>query len=159
MRHLSRFTGILQVDGYSASTDLVKTRAKTGSNETAQLAGCWGYLRRKFCDLHISGISQAATDAVPAITDLWHIEGEVRGKIADSRTIRPHLKSSAMVAGLFELRGKELGKFSRKSKTAEPVRAQPARSAGTLSDGPPHRDQFHHRRTIVARLHLQNESR
>ena len=49
------FTGILQVDGYSAYTSLVKTRAKSGSNETITLAGCWAHLRRRFYELHISG--------------------------------------------------------------------------------------------------------
>jgi transposase len=56
-RHLAGFSGILQVDGYSAYTNLAKARAKVGSNETVQLAGCWAHLRRKFYDLHISGVS------------------------------------------------------------------------------------------------------
>jgi transposase len=55
-------SGVLQVDGYSAYANLAKTRAKTGSNEPIQLAGCSAHLRRKFYDLHISGVSQAATD-------------------------------------------------------------------------------------------------
>ncbi|WP_322884366.1 IS66 family transposase (plasmid) [Sinorhizobium medicae] len=121
-RHLSGFTGILQVDGYSAYTNLAKTRAKTGSNETVQLAGCWAHLRRKFYDLHISGVSQAATDTVLAMTELWRIEGEVRGKDADSRAARRQEKSSTTVASLFELWEKELGKVSGKSKTAEAIR-------------------------------------
>lgn len=121
-RHLSGFTGILQVDGYSAYTNLAKTRAKTGSNETVQLAGCWAHLRRKFYDLHISGVSQAATDTVLAITELWRIEDEVRGKDADSRAARRQEKSSTTVASLFELWEKELGKVSGKSKTAEAIR-------------------------------------
>ncbi|AFL50943.1 transposase [Sinorhizobium fredii] len=121
-RHLSGFSGILQVDGYSAYTNLAKTRAKTGSNETVQLAGCWAHLRRKFYDLHISGVSQAATDTVLAMTELWRIEDEVRGKDADSRAARRQEKSSATVASLFELWEKELGKVSGKSKTAEAIR-------------------------------------
>lgn len=121
-RHLSGFTGILQVDGYSAYTNLAKTRAKTGSNETVQLAGCWAHLRRKFYDLHISGVSQAATDTVLAMTELWRIEDEVRGKDADSRAARRQQKSSTTVASLFELWEKELGKVSGKSKTAEAIR-------------------------------------
>nr|MBO1945108.1 IS66 family transposase [Sinorhizobium medicae] len=121
-RHLSGFTGILQVDGYSAYTNLAKTRAKTGSNETVQLAGCWAHLRRKFYDLHISGVSQAATDTVLAMTELWRIEDEVRGKDADSRAARHQEKSSTTVASLFELWEKELGKVSGKSKTAEAIR-------------------------------------
>jgi len=121
-RHLAGFNGILQVDGYSAYTNLAKTRAKTGSNETIQLAGCWAHLRRKFYDLHISGLSQAATDTVLAMTELWRIEDEVRGKDADSRSTLRQGKSAAIVASLFDLWERELGKVSGKSKTAEAIR-------------------------------------
>lgn len=121
-RHLAGFSGILQVDGYSAYTNLAKTRAKTGSNETIQLAGCWAHLRRKFYDLHISGVSQAATDTVLAMTELWRIEDEVRGKDADSRSTLRQGKSAAIVASLFDLWERELGKVSGKSKTAEAIR-------------------------------------
>lgn len=122
MRHLAGYSGILQVDGYSAYTSLAKVRAKSGSNETVQLAGCWAHLRRKFYDLHISGISKAATDTIVAMTELWQIEDEVRGRDADSRAARRQEKSSAIVANLFELWEKELGKVSGKSKTAGAIR-------------------------------------
>lgn len=122
MRHLAGYSGILQVDGYSAYTSLAKARAKPGSNETVQLAGCWAHLRRKFYDLHISGISKAATDTIIAMTELWQIEDEVRGRDADSRAARRQEKSSAIVANLFELWEKELGKVSGKSKTAGAIR-------------------------------------
>ncbi len=56
-RHLAGFNGILQVDGYTAYTSLAKARAKAGSNEAIQLAGCWAHLRRKFYDLHIREVS------------------------------------------------------------------------------------------------------
>ena len=121
-RHLAGFSGILQVDGYSAYTSLAKTRAKTGSNETIQLAGCWAHLRRKFYDLHISGVSKAATDTIIAMTELWRLEDEVRGKDADSRSTLRQEKSAAIVASLFDLWEKELGKISGKSKTAEAIR-------------------------------------
>lgn len=121
-RHLSGFSGILQVDGYSAYTSLAKTRAKAGSNETIQLAGCWAHLRRKFYDLHISGVSKAATDTIIAMTELWQIEDEARGRDADSRSTLRQEKSATIVSGLFDLWEKELGKVSGKSKTAEAIR-------------------------------------
>lgn len=121
-RHLAGFSGILQVDGYSAYTNLAKARVKTGSNETIQLAGCWAHLRRKFYDLHVSGVSQAATDSIIAMSELWRLEDEVRGKDAGSRAARRQEKSSAIVASLFELWEKELGKVPGKSKTAEAIR-------------------------------------
>lgn len=121
-RHLAGFSGILQVDGYSAYTSLAKTRAKTGSNEPIQLAGCWAHLRRKFYDLHISGVSQAATESIVAMTELWKLEDKVRGENAESRAARRQEESAAIVASLFELWEKELGKVSGKSKTAEAIR-------------------------------------
>ncbi len=118
-RHLSGFSGILQVDGYSAYSNLAKARAKTGSNETIQLAGCWAHLRRKFYDLHVSGVSHTATDTIVAMTELWKVEDEVRGKDAGTRARRRQETSSVIVTSLFELWEKELGKVSGKSKTAE----------------------------------------
>jgi transposase len=122
VRHLAGFSGILQVDGYSAYTSLAKTRAKDGSNKTIRLAGCWAHLRRKFYDLHISGVSKAATDTIIAMTELWRIEDEVRGRDADSRSMLRREKSATIVSGLFDLWEKELGKVSGKSKTAEAIR-------------------------------------
>ncbi|WP_273786402.1 IS66 family transposase [Brucella intermedia] len=121
-RHLAGFNGILQVDGYTAYTSLAKTRAKGGSNEPIQLAGCWAHLRRKFYDLHITGVSQAATDTVVAMSALWKIEDEVRGRDADTRATLRQQKSAVIVTGLFNLWERELRKISGKSKTAEAIR-------------------------------------
>lgn len=121
-RHLAGFNGILQVDGYGAYTSMIKAQAKAGRNEQIKLAGCWAHLRRKFYDLHVSGISQAATDTVIAMTKLWRIEDEVRGKNAESRAVQRLEKSATIVASLFDLWEKELGKVSGKSKTAEAIR-------------------------------------
>lgn len=121
-RHLAGFNGILQVDGYGAYTSMIKVQAKARCNEQIQLAGCWAHLRRKFYDLHVSGISQAATDTVIAMTKLWKIEDEVRGKNADIRAAFRQEQSETIVARLFDLWEKELGKVSGKSKTAEAIR-------------------------------------
>ncbi|MEJ5023691.1 IS66 family transposase [Brucella anthropi] len=121
-RHLAGFNGILQVDGYGAYTSMIKAQARAGRNEQIKLAGCWAHLRRKFYDLHVSGISQAATDTVIAMTKLWKIEDEVRGKNADIRAAFRQEQSETIVARLFDLWEKELGKVSGKSKTAEAIR-------------------------------------
>lgn len=121
-RHLAGFNGILQVDGYGAYTSMIKAQAKAGRNEQIKLAGCWAHLRRKFYDLHVSGVSQAATDTVIAMTKLWKIEDEVRGKNADIRAAFCQEQSETIVARLFDLWEQELGKVSGKSKTAEAIR-------------------------------------
>lgn len=74
-------------------------------NEQIKLAGCWAHLRRKFYDLHISGISQAATDSDIAMSELWRIEDEVRSKNTESRAVQRLEKSTTIVArhlGLWE---------------------------------------------------------
>jgi hypothetical protein len=43
--HLADFAGILQVDGYSGYTALIRRR------QQVSLAFCWGHVRRKFFDL------------------------------------------------------------------------------------------------------------
>lgn len=137
-RHLAGFDGILQVDGYGAYTSMIKAQAKAGRNEQIKLAGCWAHLRRKFYDLHVSGISQAATDTVIAMSELWKIEDEVRGKNAESRAVQRLEKSATIVASLFDLWEKELGKVSGKSRTAEAIRYALARREALerfLTDG------------------------
>ena len=117
-RHLGGFNGILQVVGYSAYTSLIKSRAKSGSNETIRLAGCWAHLRRKFYDLHVAKVSQVATASLTAMTELWTIEDEVGGKDGDSRAALRQEKSTAIVANLFDLWETELRKVSGKSRIA-----------------------------------------
>jgi transposase len=121
-RHLAGFSGILQVDGYSAYTSMLKERAKSGSNETIKLAGCWAHLRRKFYELHVGGINDAATASITAMTELWKVEDEIRGSDAETRARRRQETSAAIVADLFQLWEKELSKVSGKSKTAEAIR-------------------------------------
>ncbi|EYR84049.1 transposase IS66 family [Shinella sp. DD12] len=121
-RPLVGLIGILQVDGYMAYTSLARTRAKGGNNETIQLAGCWAHLRRKFYDLHITGVSQAATDMVVAMSALWKVEDEVRGRDVETRATLRQQKSAVIVTGLFDLWERELRKISGNSKTAETIR-------------------------------------
>lgn len=59
---------------------------------------------------------------VIAMTQLWKIEDEVRGKNADIRAAFRQEQSATIVARLFDLWEKELGKVSGKSKTAEAIR-------------------------------------
>jgi transposase len=121
-RHLAGFNCILQVDGYAAYTSMIKAQAKAGHNDQIKLAGCWAHLRRKFYDLHVSGISQTATNTVVAMAELWRIEDEARGKSADMRSALRQDQSAAIVTRLFDMWEKELAKVSGKSKTAEAIR-------------------------------------
>ena len=122
LRHLSGYQGVLQVDGYTAYTSLLKLRAKSGSNETIDLAGCWAHVRRKLYELHVAGISDVATASVVAMKDLWKVEDEIRGKSAKIRAAVRKEKSTPLVSHLFDLWEKELTRVSGKSRTAQAIR-------------------------------------
>ena len=111
---------------------------KAGSNETITLAGCWAHVRRKFYELHVGGINDAATASVKAMAELWRVEDEIRGKDANTRAAGRQERSSAIVANLFDIWEKELAKVSGKSKTAEAIRYALTRRQSLerfLSDG------------------------
>jgi transposase len=119
-RHLIGFTGLLQVDGYAAYTQLAK--AKAGSNEAMTLAGCWAHLRRKHYDLHISDSSQVATQTLKIMAALWKVEEEIRGRDPATRAAARQGRSAAIVGDLFKLWETELPRISGKSKLAEAIR-------------------------------------
>lgn len=57
-----------------------------------------------------------------AMTELWKVEDEIRGKDANIRAAARQERSAAIVANLFDIWEKELAKVSGKSKTAEAIR-------------------------------------
>lgn len=134
-RHLAGFAGILQVDGYAAYNQLVKS---AGANDGVQLAACFAHVRRKFYELHVNGSSRLATRTVTAMAALWKIEAEIRGLDPAARASIRQERSAAIVAGLFELWEKELPRLSGKSKLAEAIRYAISRRAALerfLTDG------------------------
>jgi transposase len=120
-RHLAGYTGILQVDGYSAYTSLAKTGTGAG-NETVTLAGCRAHLRRRFYELHLNGSSRLATQTVTTMATLWKIESDIRGLAPAARMAARQQRSAAIVAELFDLWEMELPRISGKSKLAEAIR-------------------------------------
>jgi transposase len=62
-------------------TSLTRRHAIMAMRPDQFLCNCWwAHLRRKFYELHISGVSQGATASVTAMSKLWEVEDEVRGK-------------------------------------------------------------------------------
>ena len=116
--HLAGFTGILQVDGYAAYTQLAKSKA--GSNEVMALAGCWAHLRRRFYELHTTAVRKLRRRR----SRRWPSSGRLKRRSAAA--ILPDVsrrdRSAAIVADLFKLWETELPRISGKSKLAEAIR-------------------------------------
>jgi transposase len=72
-QHLSKFTGILQADGYAGFNQIYESGR-------VQEAACWAHVRRKFYDLKEAHKSPIATEAVERIAPLYGIEEEIRGR-------------------------------------------------------------------------------
>ncbi len=118
-RHLAGFSGLLQVDGYTAYKRLADP-ARPGGPVT--LAACWAHLRRKFYELHLSGVSETATWSVERMAALWAIEAQARGHGPDERRQARLQCSAPVVAELFARWQTDLGRIPGKSKLAEAIR-------------------------------------
>lgn len=118
-RHLSGYSGILQVDGYGAYSKLVRN---DGGNDGVVLAGCWSHSRRKFYELHVAKSSKVATETVERMAELWEIEETARGQNPQARVAARQERSATIVRDLFTLWQATLPRVSGKSKLAEALR-------------------------------------
>ncbi len=134
-RHLSGFSGLLQVDGYAAYNRLAKG---AGANDGVTLAACFAHVRRRFYELHVNESSRLATQTITTMAALWKVEEDIRGKDPATRVKARQERSAAVVARLFDLWETELPRLSGKSKLAEAIRYAISRRAALerfLSDG------------------------
>src|SRR5215217_2819687 len=94
--HLAKFTGILQVDGYSGFKRLLAGRPPGA----IKLAFCWAHCRRRFYELYRSTGSPLAEEALRRIGELYRIEAEIRGRPAEERRTVRQERSKPIVDAL-----------------------------------------------------------
>lgn len=114
-QHLSKFSGILQADGYAGFHHLYE-----GGRIVE--AACWAHVRRKFYDIHVANGSAFAAEAIERIGALYDIEREIRGKPADMRCEIRQARARPLVDDLHRWFNKTLAGLSRKSDTAVAIR-------------------------------------
>jgi transposase len=119
-QHLSKFTGILQADGYAGFNQIYESGR-------VQEAACWAHVRRKFYDLKEAHKSPIATEAVERIAPLYGIEEEIRGRSPDERRAVRDARSRPLLAAMHEWLEASLAKLSRKSDTSAAIRYALAR--------------------------------
>ena len=86
------------------------------------LAGCWAHLRRKFYELHITGVSHVATSTVERMSALWAVEAEIRGQDPELRRAARQARSMPIIAALWSGWDAELRRTPGSSKLAAAIR-------------------------------------
>ncbi len=77
-RHLAKFNGLLQADGFSGFQELYR-------HGQIQETACWAPARRKIHDLHAVRPNALTEEALHRIGALYAIEAQIRGKPLDER--------------------------------------------------------------------------
>ncbi len=128
--HLGDFAGILQVDGYGGYAALARRR------QQIQLAFCWAHVRRKFYELVDN--SPVASEVLRRIAELYAIEAEARGLLAEQRQQVRHERSRIILDDLRQYLDARNRQVSAKSKLGEAIRYALTRWEGLsrfLDDG------------------------
>jgi len=91
--HLTRFKGVVQVDGYPGFE-----RLRAGGD--IHLAACWAHARRKFYEMHQATGSPIAAEALRRIAEFYAIETTIRGQTADTRQSIRRVQSLPLVEAM-----------------------------------------------------------
>jgi transposase len=119
VRHLTGFSGVLQVDGYVAYKQLTSPNRDDGP---LVLAHCWSHFRRQFYDIAKGGNAPIASEALMRIASLYAIEDEIRGQSADMRLAARQTRTKELVDKLEDWLKQQLARLSKGSTTADAIR-------------------------------------
>ena len=116
---LATFSGILQVDGYSAYKALARGRSK---DRPIRLAFCLAHARRKFVKLFKTTGSEVARDVIARIAAVYAIEAHINGRDAETRRAVRQIETKPIMADLKTRLMTVLAEISAKSALAEVIR-------------------------------------
>ena len=116
---LAGYSGILQVDGYSAYAALTNP-ARDGGAVT--LAFCWAHLRRRFYEVYVGGHAPIATEALARIKLLYDIEAEIRGLPPEMRKAVRQEKSKPVIDDMKLWFEATFAKVSKGARIADAIR-------------------------------------
>jgi len=116
---LGRFSGVLQVDGYTGYDDLAKPHRPGGA---ITLAYCLAHARREFFNVHKRTADPAAAEALRRIGEVYAIEARVRGSTAEQRAAVRQAETKPLMTTLWSWLMERLGEISAKSSLAGAIR-------------------------------------
>lgn len=115
-KHLAGYSGLMQADAYSGYNGLYAAGRKPG---LIIEAACWAHGRRKFFELAELQKAPLAIEAVRRIDELFAIEREINGQLADRRRAVRKDRSKPLVDDLEKWLRDERRKLSSKNPLAK----------------------------------------
>jgi transposase len=119
VRHLAGFSGVLQVDGYTAYKALTDPK-RAGALPT--LAFCWAHWRRRFYEIAKGGNAPIAEEALTRIGKLYEIDADICGRPADERRAERQARSKPIIDDLKPWLEQQLRRVSKTATIAKDIR-------------------------------------
>jgi transposase len=116
---LASYSGIVQVDAYSAYKSLAKAGRNAGP---ITLAYCLAHARRKFTDVYRKAPSDFLRNIIERFAEIYAVEAEIRGMSANERREVRQAKTAPMMAALKDALESGLQPISAKSATAGAIK-------------------------------------
>lgn len=113
---LAGFTGVLQVDGYSAYKTLA---GKRPADAPLTLAHCWAHGRRQLRALFDQDASPIAEEGLRRIAELYRIEAEIAGQPPERRRAVRQERAKPLVLAFGAWLAAARAKLSPKSRAGE----------------------------------------
>ncbi|PJK27364.1 IS66 family transposase [Minwuia thermotolerans] len=113
---LQGFTGILQVDGYSAYKTLA---GKARPEGPFTLAHCWAHGRRQLREVFERDGSPMAEEGLRRIAELYRIEAELKGRSSEERRAARQVRSRPIVEAFRTWLDAQRARVSPKSRIGE----------------------------------------
>ena len=117
-RHLSDFSGKLQVDAYAGFEPLFVASSPSTPARIVEIA-CFAHLRRKFFDLYAALNSPIAQEALERIALLYEIETAIRGQSASNRLLQRQRHAVPLLAALHAWMLETAARIDRESALAK----------------------------------------
>ncbi|HBW7976045.1 TPA: IS66 family transposase, partial [Klebsiella pneumoniae] len=110
--HLAGFSGVLQADAYAGFNELYRDGRITE-------AACWAHARRKIHDVYVRTPSALTEEALKRIGELYAVEAEIRGMLAEQRLAERQRKTKPLLSTLESWLREKMKMLSRHSELAK----------------------------------------
>jgi len=120
--HLALFRGVIQADAFSGYEALARSAGRSNRGPPAVThAACWSHARRKFYDVFESTKSPIAEEALRRIGELYAIEAEIAGQLADTRLAVRHARAVPILDALNDWLAAQRRRLSSKNALARAI--------------------------------------